>query len=257
MLIDSFGRGVCLLVEAAALFLDDIKNKFLLSSSLFKSLNGIFKALILQAASAFLLLFIYFLLWLLFSFDNELGCGLWNRNREIKQSGWFAWTWASLISLFAVELAAAGVGFGIHIEHRCTLVAYLCPFSVMEWLPGGCNEREGRERRRLFFSHRCRQRDLMDGGMMAGMTGRGRRRGGMEGKKKQQVKGWRGGGGVWRPWTVSHTHGKWGREQGRSKQTSPWLSHNTADRCFLYEWLASTVYILTACWCVSVCFLAG
>ena len=80
-------------------------------------------------------------------------------------------------------MAVTDSGFGIHTRHRCTLVAYLCLFSVMEWLPGGCNEQEGSRERlsgSVFQSQvqrkesagargRGGERGLMDGGMMVGM----------------------------------------------------------------------------------------
>lgn len=141
------------------------------------------------------LVFFFFFNWLLFSFDNEVCNVLWNWEWEIKLSGWFVWSWGSLIPLFGLELAVTDSGFGIHTRHRCTLVAYLCLFSVMEWLPGGCNEQEGRERlsESVFQSQvqRKRERDLMDGGMMVGMKW-DRQRGGMEWRKEQQVERWGG-----------------------------------------------------------------
>lgn len=78
-------------------------------------------------------------------------------------------------SIIWLELAVTDSGFGIHTRHRCTLVAYLCLFSVIEWLTGGCNEQKGKERLRVCFSvtgaerEREREIDLMDGGMMVGM----------------------------------------------------------------------------------------
>lgn len=106
----------------------------------------------------------YFFHWLLFSFDNEVGNVLWNWEWEMKLSGWFVWSWGLLIPLFGLELAVTDTGFGIHTRHRCTLVAYLCLFSVMKWLPWGCDEQEGIERlsESVFQSqvHRKRESDL-------------------------------------------------------------------------------------------------
>lgn len=89
-----------------------------------------------------------------------------------------------LIPLFGWELSVTGPKSGIHTGHRCSLVAYLCLFPVMEWLPLGCNEQEGGERLResVFQSQvqrkRRKERDLMGGGMMAGKEGEDRQRGG-------------------------------------------------------------------------------
>lgn len=90
-------------------------------------------------------IFSFFYRLIAFSFDNEV-CGVhWKWEWEIKLSRWFVWSWAWLIPLFGPDWLSLTQDLAFSPGTGVPPVAYLCLFSVMELLPGGCNEREGEE----------------------------------------------------------------------------------------------------------------
>lgn len=157
--------------------------------------------------------------WLIaFSFDNEV-CGvLWKWELEIKLSRWFVWSWAWLIPLFGPDWLSLTQNLAFTPGTGVPPGAYHCLFSVMESLPGGCNEREGEdilqvcltvtgagiEKAHFFFFFL--NLFIMKAAMMGGMEQDGPSWG-----RNSRWRRWRGSaeGGLGKRVTHSHTHTQW------------------------------------------------